>query len=77
MVTLCVVLFATMLFAAAVKIPPGAFKAQVGHAPDVMALVHLGWFAALVASVDGAFGSLIEREEAVREAAYRRHYVTT
>jgi hypothetical protein len=72
-VTLYLVLFATMLFAAVVMIPPGAFKAQVGHAPNVLAFVRLGWFAASVATVGGAFGSLIESDAAVRDAAYRRH----
>jgi hypothetical protein len=73
-VTLYLVLFATMLFAAVVMIPPAAFKAQVGHATDVMAFVRLGWFAASVATVGGAFGSLIESDAAVRDAAYRRHF---
>jgi hypothetical protein len=70
--SLYLVLFATMLVAAAVMIPPDALAKQIGHAPGVGDFVRIAWLAASVATVGGAFGTLVESDEAVREAAYRR-----
>ena len=69
--TLYLVLFAAMLVAAAVMIPPAAIQRQIGHPASVLDFIRIAWFAASVATVGGAFGSLIESDEAVRDAAYR------
>ena len=70
--TLYITLFAVIAVAAAVVIPPATLEQQIQHAPTVGEFASLAWFAASVATVGGAFGSLIESEEAVRDAAYRR-----
>jgi hypothetical protein len=70
--SLYLVLFAAMLVAAAVMIPPDALAKQIGHAPAVTDFIRIAWLAASVATVGGAFGTLVESDEAVRAAAYRR-----
>jgi hypothetical protein len=70
--SLYLVLFAAMLVAAAVMIPPDALAKQIGHAPAVADFTRVAWLAASVATVGGAFGTLVESDDAVREAAYRR-----
>ena len=54
-------LFAIVSVAAAVVIPPTAFKQQLSAAPTVGDYARLAWFAASVATVGGALGSLVER----------------
>jgi hypothetical protein len=68
---LYVALFAGLAVAAAVVIPPAALAREVEHAAGVADYVRLAWFAASVALVGGALGSLIESDAAVRDAAYR------
>jgi hypothetical protein len=70
--TLYLVLFVAMVVAAAVMIPPRALADQIGHDAGIVDFLRLAWFAASVATVGGAFGSLIESDEAVRDAAYRQ-----
>jgi hypothetical protein len=57
--------------AAAVSIPPAALEAQLSASPTVGEYARLAWFAASVATVGGALGSLVESDQAVRDAAYR------
>jgi hypothetical protein len=56
---------------AAISIPPTALEEQVSAPPTVGEYARLAWFAASIATVGGALGSLDERDEAVRDAAYR------
>lgn len=60
-----------LALAAAVTIPPAAFEKQVSASPTVGEYARLAWFAASVATVGGALGSLVESDQAVRDAAYR------
>lgn len=60
-----------LALAAAVTIPPAAFHEQVSASPTVGEYARLAWFAASVATVGGALGSLVESDQAVRDAAYR------
>jgi hypothetical protein len=60
-----------LALAAAVSIPPAALEEQVSAPPTVGEYARLAWFAASVATVGGALGSLVESDEAVRDAAYR------
>jgi hypothetical protein len=60
-----------LALAAAVTIPPAAFRDQVSASPTVGEYARLAWFAASVATVGGALGSLVESDQAVRDAAYR------
>jgi hypothetical protein len=71
--TLYATLFAVMAVAAVVVIPPSSFARQVQHAATVGEFARLAWFVASVATVGGAFGSLLESDGAVRDAAYRPH----
>ena len=64
-------LFLILTLAAAVSIPPAALEEQVSAPPTVGEYARLAWFAASVATVGGALGSLVESDQAVRDAAYR------
>ncbi len=64
-------LFLILALASAVIIPPAALEDQVSAAPSVGEYARLAWFAASVATVGGALGSLVESDQAVRDAAYR------
>jgi hypothetical protein len=68
--TLYVGLFVVLVLAAAVAIPPGAFEEQVQASPTVGEYARLAWFAASVATVGGARGSLVESDDAIRAAVY-------
>jgi hypothetical protein len=70
--TLYAALFVLMTLAAVVVIPPESFGKEIGHAAGMLDYAQLGWFAASVATVGGAFGSLLESDDAVRAAIYRR-----
>src|SRR5918997_4061344 len=70
--TLYLALFAILVLAAVIAIPPSAFEQQIGVAPSVGEFARLAWVAASVATVGGALGSLVESDEAVRDAAYLR-----
>jgi hypothetical protein len=69
--TLYVGLFVLLAVAAAVIIPPAALERQLGEPATVEEFIRLAWLATSVATVGGAFGSLLESHEAVRDAAYR------
>ena len=69
--TLYAALFVLMTLAAAVVIPPSSFGKELGHAVSALDYAQLGWFVASVATVGGAFGSLLESDDAVRAATYR------
>jgi hypothetical protein len=60
-----------LALAAAVSIPPAALQEQISAQPTVGEYARLAWFAASVATVGGALGSLVESDHAVRDAAYR------
>ena len=69
--TLYIALFLALALAAAIVIPPDAFREQVSASPTVGEYARLAWFAASIATVGGALGSLVESDRAVRDAAYR------
>jgi uncharacterized membrane protein len=71
--SLYVGLFAVFAVAAGVFIPPGHLHANIGHPVDVLDYLQLAWFVASIAVVGGALGSLVESDDAVRDAAYRAH----
>jgi hypothetical protein len=60
-----------LALAAAISIPPAALEEQLCAPPTVGGYARLAWFAASVATVGGALGSLVESDDAVRDAAYR------
>jgi hypothetical protein len=60
-----------LALAAAISIPPAALAEQLSAPATVGEYARLAWFAASVATVGGALGSLVESDEAVRDAAYR------
>jgi hypothetical protein len=68
--TLYVGLFVVLVLAAAVAIPPAALEGQISASPTVTEYAKLAWFAASVATVGGALGSLVESSDAIREALY-------
>jgi hypothetical protein len=68
---LFLVLVVILALAAAVTIPPAAYHAQISASATVGEYARLAWFAASVATVGGALGSLVESDHAVRDAAYR------
>jgi hypothetical protein len=65
-------LFVILAVGAAVTIPPETLEQQIKDTPTAGEYAGLAWFAASVATVGGALGSLVESDEAVRDAAYRR-----
>jgi hypothetical protein len=71
--TLYMALFLVMGIAAAVIIPPTALHEQLGRGSDVAEFARIAWLASSIAMVGGALGSLLESDEAVRDAAYRQH----
>lgn len=68
---LYVALFTVLLISAVVAIPPGVLEREIGSA-SLGEYARLAWLAASIATVGGALGSLLESDEAVREATYRR-----
>jgi hypothetical protein len=70
-VALYLALVLVLALAAAISIPPAALQEQVSAQPTVGEYARLAWFAASVATVGGALGSLVESDHAVRDAAYR------
>src|SRR5918999_1166890 len=70
--TLYLALFVILALAAVIAIPPSALERQIGVDPTVAEFARLAWVAASVATVGGALGSLVESDEAVRDAAYLR-----
>ena len=71
--TLYAGLLALSVVGGAGLIPPTVYHGSVGHAPAVADYLKLGWLAATIATAASALGSLVESDEAVREAAYRHH----
>jgi hypothetical protein len=71
--TLYASLIVLSVVAGAALIPPTVYQGNVGQSPAFADYLKLGCLAATVATVAGALGSLIESDEAVREAAYRHH----
>ena len=65
-------LFLILVSAAAVAIPPEALEHELDEAVSAEHYLRLAWFAASVATLGGALGSLVESREAVRAAAYRQ-----
>lgn len=68
---LYVALFTVLLISALVAIPSGVLEQETGSA-SLGEYARLAWLAASIATVGGALGSLLESDEAVREATYRR-----
>jgi hypothetical protein len=66
-------LVVVLAVAAAVTIPPSALHEQIGASATVGEYARLAAFAASVATLGGALGSLVESDQAVRDAAYRPH----
>jgi uncharacterized membrane protein len=66
-------LFVIFAVAAGVFLPPDHLAANIGHPVNVGDYLQLAWFTASIAIVGGALGSLVESDEAVRDAAYRAH----
>jgi hypothetical protein len=71
--TLYVGLLALAVVGGAGLIPSSVYRGSVGQEPEVADYLKLGWLAATIATAASALGSLIESDEAVREAAYRHH----
>jgi hypothetical protein len=71
--TLYAGLLALSVVGGAGLIPPTVYHGSVGHTPAVADYLKLGWLAATIATAASALGSLVESDEAVREAAYRHH----
>jgi uncharacterized membrane protein len=73
-VSLYVGLFVIFALVSGVFIPPAHLGHNLGHLAGVGDYVQLAWFSASIAIVGGALGSLVESDEAVRDAAYRSHH---
>jgi hypothetical protein len=71
--TLYLALVLIMGISAAVIIPPAALAEQIRHAPSAAEFARVAWLASSIATVGGALGSLLESDQAVRDAAYRPH----
>lgn len=67
-IALMLLFFVVILFV----VPPELYQTQVGlsAAPDFMNYIKLGWVAASVATMAGAIGAGLEREERVRNITY-------
>jgi hypothetical protein len=65
-------LFGISLAGGAALIPPHEFARQVGHPVGAGDYARLAWLVASLATIGGALGSLVDSDDAVREAAYRR-----
>lgn len=72
-ITCYVVLFALAVLAALALIPSQFLASQIHQSVDLADYLHLGWFAATLATIAGALGSLTESDLSVREAAYGYH----
>jgi hypothetical protein len=66
-------LFVIFAVAAGVFLPPHHLAANIGHHVNVGDYFQLAWSTTSIAIVGGALGSLVESDEAVRNAAYRAH----
>ena len=66
-------LLALSVAGGAALIPPSVYHSSVGKAPTLADYLKLGWLAATIATAASVLGSLVESDEAVREAAYRNH----
>jgi hypothetical protein len=66
-------LFGIDFAAAAALIPPSEFTRNIQHDAGVDAYLKLAWLVASVATVGGALGSLVESDDAVRDATYASH----
>ena len=71
--TLYAGLLALSVAGGAALIPPSVYHSSVGKAPTLADDLELGWLAATIATAASVLGSLVESDEAVREAAYRNH----
>jgi uncharacterized membrane protein len=71
--SLYVGLFVVFALAAGIFLPPHHLAANIGHHVNLGDYLQLAWFTASIAIVGGALGSLVESDEAVRDAAYRAH----
>src|SRR4051794_37476992 len=72
-ITCYVALFALAVSAALALIPSHFVASQIHQSVGLADYLHLGWFAATLATIAGALGSLTESELSVREAAYGYH----
>jgi hypothetical protein len=76
--TLYAGLFVLSLAGALALIPPGLFEHTTGHPVGAVDYVRLACTIAALATLGGALGSLVESDDAVRDAAYRtRHDART
>jgi hypothetical protein len=71
--TLYAGLFALSLAGELVLIPPSLFESTVRHDVGAVDYVRLACMIAALATLGGALGSLLESDDAVRDAAYRTH----
>jgi hypothetical protein len=69
--TLYAGLFVASLACAAAVIPPDQLAAVVGHPVSLEDYLRLAWLSSTLGTIGGALGSLVERDDEVREAAYR------
>jgi hypothetical protein len=63
-------LFVLTSIGALILIPGGTFADAVGHPTGIGGQLKLAWLACSLATVGGALGASLERDEVVREAAY-------
>jgi uncharacterized membrane protein len=72
-ITCYAALFALAVLAALALIPSHFLASQIQQSVSLADYLHLGWFAATLATIAGALGSLTESDLSVREAAYGYH----